>query len=303
MKKIIYTIMILGIIVTSCSDIDVETPDFQASLGSLNYKVGDTVKFSITGKSDYAYFFSGELGKEYSKRSIYENEVNGEAEFSFNSNVTQGAAGVSNLSILVSNDFNSLYDKVNVEKATWIDITNKVALGTSTTNVVSGVVDLTSYQSPGKPLFIAYRYLGQNTATLKQQTWTVGLFSFKTKHADGEVYVNAASYYDASFTAVDLNGGDVNWSIGSSALTHVGVAAGNEDDNDWAISKAINLKIATGDAEGVETIRTLNTGFTPTEYSYVYNKAGTYKATMVAANATSEGRKEKISEFAIVVTE
>ncbi|WP_163400088.1 DUF5017 domain-containing protein [Flavobacterium fluviatile] len=291
----------MGVLVASCSDIEVDTPSFEANLEVLNYKAGDTVTFSFKGSTDYAYFFSGELGKEYSKRAIFENDVNGNAEFSFNSNVTPGDAGVNNLRVLVSNNFNSLYDKTNVEKATWVDITDKVKLGTSTNNVVSGVVDLTPYQADDKPLFIAYRYLGQNNTTLKQQAWTVGLFSFKTKHPDGEVYVNAASFYDAAFTSVDLNGGQASWTVNSSTLTHVGLAAGSEDDDDWAISKAINLKSAVGDATGVVTLRTLNTGFTPTSFSYVYEQPGTYKATIVAVNATSEGSREKIKEFLIEV--
>lgn len=301
MKNLFYTVFMLSMLAVSCSDIEIDTPSFEASLEKLNYKVGDTVRFSITGKSDYAYFFSGELGKEYSKRSVFENEINGNAELSFNSNVTQGTAGINNLRILVSNDFNSLYDKENVQKATWIDITNKVALGTTTTNVVSGVVDLTPYQVADKPLFIAYRYVGQDAANSKQQTWTVGLFSFKTKHADGEIYVNAASFSDGTFTSVDLSGVAASWTINSTTLTHVGLAAGSEADDDWVISKAINLKTAVGDATGVVTLRTLNTGYTPTGFEHVYKTPGTYTATVVAVNATSEGRAEKVKEFAIVV--
>ncbi|WP_220762380.1 DUF5017 domain-containing protein [Flavobacterium sp. UMI-01] len=301
MKKIIFTIMMLGIIATSCSDIEVETPSFEARLDKLNYKAGDTVRFSFSGKTDYLYFFSGELGKEYSKRSIFENDVNGNAEFSFNSNVSGGTVGVNNIRVLVSNDFNSVYDKTNVQNATWVDITDKVVLGTTTTNVASGVVDLSPYQAEGKPLFIAYRYVGSNTQTTAQRTWTIGAFSFKTKHADGEVYVNATSVSNATFTNVTFDENATQWTVNSASLTHVGLAAGNLDDDDWVISSAINLKTAIGDATGVVTLRTLNTGFTPSSFEYVYQTPGTYKATVAAVNATSQGRKDKVTEFTIVV--
>lgn len=303
MKKIIYSLLCLGILTTSCNDIEIKTPTLEASLEKLNYKVGETVTFNFTGETDYAYFFSGELGKEYSKRKIFENDVNGNSELSFNSNVTLGTTGVNNknVSILVSNDFNGLYDKESVLKATWVNITDKVALGVSTTNVVSGIVDLVPYQAADKPLYIAYRYLATETATKKQDTWTVGLFSFKTKHADGEVYTNAASFTDGVFTNVDFGGDAATWTLNSSTITHIGMAAGSDNDDDWAISKGINMKTAIGDATGVETIRTLNTGFTPTSYSYVYTTAGTYTATIAAVNATSDGSKEKITNFVIVV--
>jgi hypothetical protein len=301
MKKIIYTVLMLAMIATSCSDIEVDTPSFEAKLDVLNYKVGDPVRFSFSGKADYVYFFSGELGKEYSKRSVYENDVNGNGEFSFNSNVSGGTSTIKNIRVLVSNDFNSIYDRENVQKATWIDITDKVVLGTTTTNVSSGIIDLTPYQAADKPLFIAYRYLGQDTQNFSQRTWTIGAFSVKTKHADGEVYVNAASFSAGVFANVSFDENTTNWTLNSSTITHVGLAAGNDDDDDWAISKAIDLKTAVGDATGVVTLRTLNTGFTPTSYEYVYTTPGTYKATVAAVNATSEGSKEKVKEFVIVV--
>ncbi|EOR95274.1 hypothetical protein ADIARSV_1551 [Arcticibacter svalbardensis MN12-7] len=280
---------------------EVDTPTFEASLESSTFNVGDTVNFKFSGNADYVYFFSGELGKEYTKRTVFENEVNGSAEFQFTSSVAATGTSTNNINVLVSNDFNSVYDTTNVKKATWVDITDKVTLGTGTTLVSSGIINLAPYQAADKPIFIAYKYLGQNNATVTQKTWTIGGFQFRTKQSDGEVYTNASSFTDGAFANVEFKGDSARWVINSTTLTHLGLAAGNPDDNDWVISKAINLKTAVGDATGVETIKNLTTGYMPTSFQYVYTTPGTYKCTIASVNASAEGRKDKLKEFTIVI--
>ncbi len=296
MKTNIIVMLALVALFSACSKSKIESPDFNVTTQTLNYKVGDTVKFELSGYADYIYFFSGEPGKEFAKKNLYENDKNGVAKLKFTSTVSGGSTTANNLSVLVSNDFNGLYDTVNVKKATWQDITSVAALAGAAN------IDLTPYTAEGKPIYLAYKYLEDSPDTKNQRTWTISALSVNTTHADGEVYTNAASVTDGLFKSVEFKGDSATWTVNLTTLTHKGLAAGYPGDNDWLISTAFNLRSAIGDAAGVTTIKNLTTGFVPTEQTQIYTKAGTYQATIVARNANIDGSKEKIFDFTITVT-
>lgn len=287
---------------SACNKSYLEDPDFTVNTNNLIYKVGDSVKFMLKGDASYISFFSGELGKEYTKKEVYTNDKNGNAILSFNSNVQFGTTTINNLSVLVSNNFNGTYDTTNVKNATWTDITNQASLGTSATNVASGAISLTPYQAEGKPIYIAFKYLANSAATLKQRQWTVGAFNLLTTHADGEVYPNATSFTDGVFKNVEFNGDSARWVINTTSVVHTGLNAGYPADNDWVISKGFDLRAAVGDAAGVAIVKNITTGFVPRSYSYIYKTPGTYKATFIARNASIKGAKDKIIEINITIT-
>lgn len=297
MKTQILTVIAFVALISACSKTKIDAPDLNVTVKTLNYKVGDTVIFNLSGQADYIYFFSGEAGKEFAKKDLYENEKNGTAQLKFNTSVSGGTSTANNLSVLVSSDFNGTYDTTNVKKATWQDITSLSALGSAAT------IDLTSYAVEGKPVYLAYKYLSDNPDTKAQRNWTVSSFSVKTTHADGEVYTNASSTTEAGFRNVEFKGDSAKWTINFTSLFHKGLAAGFPGDNDWIVSGAFNLRSAIGDATGVVTVKNLTTGFVPAQTPpQVYTKAGTYKATVVARNANIEGSKQKVYEFTITVS-
>lgn len=302
MKHYITYLLAFTFLAVACNKIKVEKPALDIKLPTLNYKLGDTVTFTLNGDADYIYFFSGELGKEYTKRNQYKTDKSGKPELEFDSKVQYGTITINNLSVLVSTDFDGIYDTTHVKDATWTDITDLAQLGTGSSATKSGVVDLSTYAVDGKPMYIAYRYLAFDADNLKQRTWTVGNFGFTTVHDDGEEVNNAVSFESSLFQQVDFLNKASNWTINSTNITHRGEAAGTPADDDWVISKGFNLMKAQGDAAGVETIKNLTTGFTPSTFTHLYTKPGTYKATVVAKNATADAEKDLITDFNIVIT-
>lgn len=295
---------------TACKKMQVDAPDLEITPVSTSLKAGDTATFNFSGYADYITFYSGEPGRNYDKKDSF-NKAGGNPEFQFSSAVSAPGTGITtgnHLSVLVSTDFNGIYDAANVGKATWTEITNRVTLATTTTTVNSPVVNLNSYKVDGKPMYIAYKYVSSNP-TLRQRQWTISNFAFRTKFPDGSQYNHASSNADAVFTPVNVAGDSANWVAGTT-LVHAGLNANYPVDEDWAISKAFDLSRATSldptrgssDALGVVTVKNLAlTGTVPPNFRWRYTTAGTYDAVFVVRNATVEDTKEVVKRFTITV--
>ncbi|MFD1255429.1 DUF5017 domain-containing protein [Mucilaginibacter terrae] len=301
MKKILLPLLAVALLATACNKVKLKQPDFNAETNKLTFKVGDTVRFNLSGTADYIYFFSGEVGSEYEKRSEYMSPVNGKPEFEFTSNVQFGTA-TNNLSVLVSSNFSGINDAANISKATWTDVTSRAVLGTSATNLASGVISVNDLAMDSKPLYVAFKYLSNSPETLKQRQWTVGGFKFRSIFNNGKITTLAADNVGGAFTSVDLNGGNASWVVNSSNLSHLGLDIGLPADEDWAISKAFDLKKITADAANVITIKTASTGFVVPQFTYIYTTPGTYKATFAVRNANADGVEESLKEITITVT-
>lgn len=89
------------------------------------------------------------------------------------SNAVQYGSQENNLSILVSTDFDGRYDMENIGKATWNDLTEEFHLATDKNFVKSGEVDLSSWATTGKPVYVAFRYLGQESPKPTQRSWVI----------------------------------------------------------------------------------------------------------------------------------
>lgn len=284
----------------SCSKLPVEEPDLQITTSNTQVKLGDTTFFNLSGYADYINFYSGETGRNYYRKDS-NTATSGAPEFQFMSNVQTGATTINNLSVLVSTDFDGVFTAPSVTKASWTNITGRLTLGTSATNVSSGVVNLNDLKVEGKPMYVAFRYNSTDPATLKQRQWTISTFQFRTRFPSGDVYTHAASNADAGFGTVGVAGDSANWVSGTS-LTHVGLNAGFPGDDDWAISRSFDLNRIASDAAGVTVVKNLAlTGVVPPVFSWVYTKPGTYKAVFVVRNANRSGNKELIKEFVITV--
>lgn len=300
MRTILYLLFSLSAFFVSCNKLQVEAPSLSVQPISLTIKAGDTAKFQFSGYADYINFYSGEVGRDYYKRDSF-SAPGGNPEFQFLSNVQLGATSIRNLSVHVSTDFNGNYNAQGIAAATWTNITNRVTLSTSATNVSSGIVNLNDLKAEGKPMYVAFRYLSESPETLKQRQWTISSFQFRTKFPEGQVYTHAASNTDAGFGVISVVGDSANWVSGTS-LTHVSLNAGLPSDDDWAISRPFDLTRYTGDRAGVVVIKNLAlTGLVPAQFSWRYPAAGTYKAVFVYRNANVEHTEEVVKEFVITV--
>lgn len=96
---------------------------------------------------------------------------------SFKTNVQYGSQS-NNLSVLVSSDFNGDYSLESIKSATWEDLTKKVKLATDKEPTKSGEIDLSKNKTTDKPLYIAFKYIGQASAKPTQRGWGISDFSF-----------------------------------------------------------------------------------------------------------------------------
>jgi hypothetical protein len=297
MKRIFFLSVILTILIFACNKVAIKAPDdFTVSTTKTTYKVGDTVVFNFTGNPDNLLFYSGEAGHDYANANAV-SAAGGNPEMQFLSNVQFGAA-VNDLSVFASTDFTGQYDTAGVRMAHWTDITSRLALGTSATNVSSGIVNLNDLKDTGNTMYIAFRYLAVLPAVNKQKQWTISSFQFRTRYPDGRVYTNAATNADASFGVVDIEGDSARWSA-STTLFHVGLSAGYPGDDDWVVSKAFYLNRVNPDA-GIVVKSIIQPPLS--NYTWTYAASGTYKAVFVAQNSDVHTAKRVVKEIDITIT-
>lgn len=303
MKKIIFALITIGVLTAACKKMQVDSPGLAVTVENLTLKAGDTAKFHLSGYADFVNFYSGEPGRSYDRKDSF-SMTGGNPEFQFSSAVSAPGTGVTtgnNLSVLVSTNFNGIYDAASVRSATWTDVTSRATLATTTTTVASPIANLNDLKVEGKPMYVAFKYISA-TPSLKQRQWTISAFQFRTKFPNTTVYTHAASNTDAVFKAIDIAGDSATW-VGGTTLTHVGLNAAYPADEDWAISKAFDLNKSNSDASGVSIIKNYTlTGNIPATFNSKYTTAGIYKAVFVIRNATINVIKETIQEFTITIT-
>jgi hypothetical protein len=300
MKKILILIAGVALFLSACNKVSIKAPgDFTVTTNKLTYKVGDSVIFYLTGNPNNVNFFSGELNHNYNYINTT-TETGGIPQMQFSSNVQNGVTTIQNLTVLASSNFNGTYDTTNVKNATWVDITNRAVLGTSSTNVSSGVINLSDIKMEGKPLYIAFRYLSVLPAINKQRQWTISSFQFTTTFPDGRIFANAAANADAGFGDIEFKGDSAKWVAGTT-LVHAGIIAGYPGDDDWAISRAFSTNTVNSDILGAVNIKSLTTAL-PSSFAYVYTTPGTYTAVFVAENANITAQAQVVRKVTITIT-
>ncbi len=301
MKKIhIILLLLLPALIVGCNTVEFVNPTFEVTTDSTTYKVGQNVTFKFTGQADNISFYSGELGFTYANR----NKQTGDSainQLSFNTLCT-ATGQTNNLSVLVSKDFTGIMDTTNIKKATWTDITSRAKLGTTTTSVASGTVDVSDFHSTRDTLFVAFRYRSTPSSTASRaRSWTVSTFSMKNIFPNTATYTHNTSTSDirlAGMQTISMKSDTLKWVLGGSLVFPQGLvdySAGGDDD--WAISKPFNLSKITPDVG----IFVKNTSQLVTSYVYQFKKAGTYKVTFVGSNITKDNTAEAVRELTIKI--
>jgi hypothetical protein len=290
-KSLIFT-GLAGLFALSACDksLDIEKLDFNVSTTKNNFKTGDTILFKFNGNPDNVTFFSGELGNQYEFRS--RTRAEGKPELQFTSFAEFGLQ-TNTLQLLATTNFNGMVD-ANIGSADWQNITNLVNLSTGTDNTASGIVDLTSFVSD-KPLYIAYRFIGQTGTT--QKRWTIKNFSVQNKLINGPV-LNVANNSTAGFTQVNLKNSTVAWVINATQVSIQGGPATSEENDDWVVTKPLYLDRVLPDLGF--SLKNITTKIT--EYPYVFSQPGIYKVAFVASNATADKQASVVKELTITVT-
>lgn len=299
----ISSLLAAAALMASCDKRDkLDSPDFNVSTAQSTYKVGDSVIFNFSGAPDVITFFSGEPGSKYEFKDRTELP-GGTTYLSFSTRVLHGSEQNS-LSVMASTDFTGYYDTNAVKAATWTNITSRFQLDPSLVGTgaitESGVVDISDLVVSGKPLYIAYRYLGAkppgNTAT--QRTWRVQSFNLRNSYPNGDV-ISLASLFTAGWLNVDFQNPANFWkqevSLGYLQFAPNGSMVASED---WAVSKPFYVSRVAPD-KGVAIKEYM---LRKTEHVYVFNQPGTYKVTFVGSNTNAKEIKTIVRELDITVT-
>jgi hypothetical protein len=312
MKNIISWAVLAGLAVAgaACSKVDVEAPTFDASVAKTTFAVGERVPFNLTGKADNVTFYSGEAGRSYDNRDIY-TKAGGVPEMQFLTTIAGGTAtiGSQNLRVLVSTNFSGKlngsstgYDSTEVRKATWTDVTSRVALTATATNLSSGVISLSDLKVEGQLMYVAFRYVGTPPLSNAQRTVTIGSFQFRTRYPDGTLYTNAGTNADVGFSVTDFKNATTTW-VSGATLVHAGAAANaTPADDDWAISTGFDLTRYLPDNAGGLPVKAGGLpDVVPAVYTYTYTRAGTYTATFLAQTGNADERKNVVKQLTLTV--
>lgn len=168
----------------ACSKLDdVDPPTFEVTVEKTTFKVDEPVVFSFSGEQDNISFYSGEVYNEYAFREGREVDLSGKgATLDFFSQLAGTGTQTGQLSVWLSTNYNGNGDHASVKAATWTDITGDLTLASSTTNVASGKVDVSSWLSHGQPLYIGFKYITQpQAANGLARVWWIQSFAVRSK--------------------------------------------------------------------------------------------------------------------------
>lgn len=303
MNKLKYLLGVLTLpLMLACQKNDPVTPSFDVKTDKMEYNVSDSVRFSISGYADVISFYSGESGKEYRYKDRTES-TDAKMKLNINTQVVF-ASQKNNLALLYTTDFNNVYTVEGIKAATWTDITSRFTLSADigSTNGVrtsSGEVDLSDLPVSGKPIYFAFKYVGQpsTTAALGGRTWRVYAFDLYNKNASGAT-TTLASVTTAGWLAIDVENPVNKWTIQTAEpALYFAPASTILASEDWAVSRALFPTAAKPDT-GVGIKGYLDK---INNYTYKFSAPGVYTVTFVAKNTNNLGLKEVIKEVTVTV--
>ncbi|WP_205509911.1 DUF5017 domain-containing protein [Longitalea arenae] len=282
----------LSLVIFACTKRDrVDAPDFDVHLASTTFKVGDTIVFEFTGNPQNIVFWPGTPGRQYEyKDRLF--TVGNKLLMKFNTYQQFGIRN--NLTVLVSNDFNGIYDTTNVKQASWTDITSRAVLSSGADQTQSGTLDMSEFTAGNKAVTLAFRYV--TTSIMSQNRWVVRTFNADNQAEDGSI-TSMATMATAGWKAVDFKNPAAVWSITSAQLLMQG--SNNALDDDWILTKSFNPTAVTPD-RGI-AIKNITVNLDKYAATGVYTKPGTYKAVFEATNASYENVERVVKEITLTI--
>ncbi|WP_304062388.1 DUF5017 domain-containing protein [Pedobacter glucosidilyticus] len=307
MIRKIYIIPLLIMLFSACNKKEVTELSFSVKTEKNSYKVGDTVRFLISGNPEQLIFYSGLEGSRYiyKDRTVAESD-NITVEFATNRRYGSDVQQPRSFRVFASQKFNGQYTEANInESADWTDITTAFTLSglqsNDNTYVSSGVVNLLSLSSLGltldksKPVYFAFKYNGVTGST--QPRWWVNKFDIKMTTTDGQL-LTVADIGTAGWTSVRFGTSSVSWLFGTDRILKFAGGAANISSNQvWAVSNALNVTKVKPD-RGL-ALKNMSTRLD--EYTFIYNRAGTYTVTFVGSNVNIYGESKTVKELELTI--
>ncbi len=285
----------------SCKKNSPEEPTFSVATAKTEYSVADSVEFQINGYADVIGFYSGESGKEYKHKDRLES-TDGKLHLNISTQVLF-ATQKNNLSLLYSTDFDSVYTVTGIQKATWHDITNRFTfapdIGSTTSAVTpSADVDISDLVVSKKPIFFAFKYVAQASATAGTggRTWRVPAFNLTNKTPIATTTI--ATVTSAGWIAIDVKNAANKWVIQTATpFLYFAPNSTLAESEDWVVTKGkypnkVNPDVGIGIKTYTDRI---------TNYKYKFNQPGTYTVTFIATNGLNGNTKKVVKELTVTI--
>ncbi len=334
--KLKHYIVLLGAFLMASCDRGIlvhEPAGFEVTTERTTYSVGEEITFRLKGgDAQRISFYSGEALRDYEFRSGRVVDVSGAgATMAFTSSVQVGTQA-NQLAVLASTDYKGDDSFASVKAATWTDITDRFALGTTTAFLASGTKDISDLVVPGKPVYIAFKYVTKPQANngLARQWFIQGFDITSKKVLDASFPRNLANQENAGFRIIDelKEHAPARALVTATRVTlygneylHAGLPRFDPENptynpdnpfnpaspyNDplsehWAISKPIYAEeIDLGPDLSVSIKSPL--GPTLEEYAYTYTSPGTYRAVFIVSNNSIDHVKSVKKEVTLTIT-
>ncbi|WP_302323753.1 DUF5017 domain-containing protein [Bacteroides congonensis] len=293
MKNIIRYCGLLLVGLAACMEDEAPSVKLNVALNKQVYQVGEPVTFKLNGNPDNIVFYSGEVGHNYAYKERY--HADGDLLVKFNSWVRYGDI-YHNLKFLVSSDFSGIYDKENVEAATWIDLSDKFRFSVGDDQTPSGEVNLKEYVGAAEDarLFVAFRYEDEEKA--RQNNWIIRSIALDCVSAEG-VRSSLATMPTMGWKVVDFENPAVTWNVSSTSQILIDGGTNQPKNVDWVISQAFDVRKTTPDT-GV-ALKNIST--TMDEYQYVYTKPGTYEVVFETTSDWYNGSDHGLTRVTVEV--
>ncbi len=298
-SNIYITGLLAAIFFFGCEKIGVDEVDFDVDLQQGTYKVGDSVRFNLSGNADIITFYSGKNGNNYD--AIAKKVLDNKVILSFDSRM--GNAGQPNqLQMLTSTNFSGTNSLDALNAATWQDITNKFSLSDASTMFSpSGNVDITSVIKNHQPFYIAIKYVVKPVAEAGVWTkWELNNFAFRVVNEREEktpLDLNLPTSWTAVLSAnyeTFRVANDANGLVFQGNLTNVA-----ETHEAWLVSKVTYPYTTTNYAPDYG-VAIKNVPQPPRlGYATAYDTPGTYQVVFVAKNIKGDKTKEIIKKLTV----
>lgn len=296
-NRLYHTICASALLLTLAASCSQEAPEAALSVTIDGpCKAGQPVCFKFDGTPDNIVFYSGEPGHEYALRDrLY---ADNDLMVDFVSYTDQSTDVHPNFQVLVSSDFNGVYEPADVAAATWTDVTSLFTLPSVTKqNTPSGSVNLKEYAGADNDalLYIAFRYHDLDGVAVRNR-WVVRSINIDKVSPEG-VSSSLATIKTAGWQNVIMSGNG-KWTLPGSQL----LAAGNVSTNDkdmWAISAGFDVHSSTPSTG----IALKNIATDMSEYRYTYENPGVYEAVFATSSVWYNSENTSLTSVTVTVTE
>lgn len=316
MKKILL-LSIITLIATACKDnIDAPELNFNVTTEKTTYKVGETVKFDITGGEAYQIaFYSGKVGNAYDYKDKKRVDQLNELYLAFDTHNTATANEGFPL-VKISTDFDGNYNYDNVKAANWDNMSGSFTWGAPAvwqTGWTSSapLKNIFDFVKDAKSFYIAYHYFVPGRTTV---TGAVPQAGWRTRNN----VLTGVSKFGNNQTIASNAAASWNWNLvlKNPLMTSRTVVSGTtilleppaststyykQEYEVWAVSKKFDIaEVDLGADNSVSLKQYIDLPIT--QHTTTYTTPGAYNVVFIASNTTSYNDKKIIKELTITIT-